>query len=109
MHVGDTFRVLRQGSPITDLDTHEIIGYTEAELGKIEVTEVEANLSKAKIVDGNLSQVGDANGLIARRVERAVAEASQAGAPNAGENVAHRYLVPRPNTWLKTEPSKKAS
>jgi hypothetical protein len=71
MHVGDTFRLIRQGNPITDTDTHEIIGYSEQDLGRISVTEVEPRLSKATLVSGTLSQIGDAHGLVARRTDTA--------------------------------------
>ena len=66
IHVGDKFRVLRQGTPIEDSDTHEILGYSEKEIGKIVVTEVDAKLSKARLVDGSSAQVADAKSLVAR-------------------------------------------
>lgn len=95
IHVGDEFRVLRQGSPILDTDTHEVIGYSEKELGKIVVTEVETKLSKAKLADGTTVQIADANGLIARPVDQsanALAGATEKNS-NSSEN---RAAVPKP-------------
>ena len=90
VHVGDEFRVFRQGSPILDTDTHEVIGYAEKELGKIVVTEVEPKLSKAKLADGATVQIADANGLIARRLDRRAGELAAAPgmASNSGSAVA---------------------
>ena len=82
VRIGDTFRVLRQGAPILDSDTHEVLGTSETEVGRVVVTEVEPKLSKATLVSGNLAQIGEAQGLIARRTEGTPTSES-AGTPTA--------------------------
>lgn len=96
IHVGDKFRVLRQGTPIEDSDTHEILGYSEKEIGKIVVTEVDAKLSKASLVDGTSAQVTDAKSLVARAIESSKDDAAAGkGAKSASGD--------RPKTTGKTK------
>jgi len=57
--------VFKQGSPILDSDTHEVIGYSEKELGQIVVTEVEPKLSKAS------SQMDHGSDCRCKRINRA--------------------------------------
>jgi TolB-like protein len=97
IHVGDKFRVLRQGTPIEDSDTHEILGYSEKEIGKIVVTEVDSKLSKARLVDGSTVQVTDAKGLVARAdgtskdadSDGKGAKSESGGRPKAGGKAKH--------------------
>ena len=86
IHVGDQFRVLKEGSPILDSDTHEVIGHSEKEVGKIVVTEVESKLSKAKLADGSSVQISDAKGLIARPIEQSVITAAGSSEANSNGN-----------------------
>ena len=52
---GDRFRVLREGDAITDPDTGERLGATEAPVGVIEVVEtMRAKLSRARLVEGDV-------------------------------------------------------
>lgn len=68
--VGDQFRVLKQGTPIRDTDTGELLGYAEREVALVVVTEVQARLSKASTIGGApLLSVADTKQLVARRVE----------------------------------------
>jgi hypothetical protein len=104
IHVGDEFRVLKQGSPILDSDTHEVIGYSEKELGQIVVTEVEPKLSKARLADGTTVQIADANGLIARPVDQSAN--AQAGSTEKNSNSSQNSAAvakPKPKAGSKPD------
>jgi len=58
--VGDTFEVYRQGEPIKDPDTGEILGADEEMIGSIKVTLVKGkSLAEATIVSGSGFRPGD--------------------------------------------------
>lgn len=90
IHVGDEFRVLRQGEPIVDSDTHEILGYSEKEIGTIVVTEVESKLSKARLANGTATQIVDASHLVARPIEKVRAAAGEVSSVPTGSGTARR-------------------
>ncbi len=53
IEVGQYYLVLNQGETITDVDTGELLGGAEIQVGMIEVTSVSAKLSTAKIISGD--------------------------------------------------------
>lgn len=61
--VGDTFNVYALGQELIDPDTKESLGREEVKVGRVQVTEVDPNFSKAKI----LEDTGIAKGAILRR------------------------------------------
>lgn len=77
--VGDQFRVLKQGAPIRDTDTGELLGYAEKEVALVVVNEVQARLSKASVMNGApLSPIDNAKQLIARRIDVSKSEETTA-------------------------------
>ncbi len=50
LKVGSKLRVVTQGEELRDPDTNTVIGHEETELATIEVVEVQAKLSKAKVL-----------------------------------------------------------
>jgi hypothetical protein len=99
IHVGDEFRVLRQGEPIVDSDTHEILGYSEKEIGKIVVTEVESKLSKAQLADGASSQIVDASHLVARLFKKTEPARTSSSVPAGNKSTTphHKHLAGTPS------------
>lgn len=63
VEVGDIFNVFATGKPLVDPDTGEVLGYQEANVGKVQVTEVDPKFSKAKIIE----DTGIDTGAILRR------------------------------------------
>ncbi len=57
IEVGQYYLVLKQGEAITDVDTGELLGGAEIQVGMIEVMSVARKLSKAKIISG-AGQIG---------------------------------------------------
>lgn len=57
IEVGQYYLVLNQGEAITDVDTGELLGGAEIQVGMIEVMSVARKLSKAKIISG-AGQIG---------------------------------------------------
>jgi curli biogenesis system outer membrane secretion channel CsgG len=58
--VGDTFTVYALGEEIIDPDTGESLGAEETEVGKVEVVEVKAKYSKARVTSGSGMTAGSA-------------------------------------------------
>ena len=58
--VGDTFTVYALGEEIIDPDTGESLGAEESEVGKVEVIEVKAKYSKARVTSGSGMTAGSA-------------------------------------------------
>ncbi|SHE22158.1 CsgG/HfaB family protein [methanotrophic endosymbiont of Bathymodiolus puteoserpentis (Logatchev)] len=52
IEVGQYYLVLKQGEAITDVDTGELLGGAEIQVGMIEVMSVATKLSRAKIISG---------------------------------------------------------
>jgi len=52
IEVGQYYLVLKQGETITDIDTGELLGGADIQVGMIEVTSVSTKLSTAKIISG---------------------------------------------------------
>ena len=60
IEVGNQCLVMHQGEAIVDVDTGELLGGSEEQVGLIEVTSVEGKFSKAKIISGAMRiQYGD--------------------------------------------------
>lgn len=52
IEVGETLNVFKPGETLTDPDTKENLGYHEARVGRIKITQVDEKTSAAEIVDG---------------------------------------------------------
>jgi curli biogenesis system outer membrane secretion channel CsgG len=72
IHAGEHFRLMAEGQELFDPYTHESLGKTEKELGVIEVTDVSARMSTARLISGDLPAAGVTTVL---RPEKRVAEA----------------------------------
>lgn len=55
--LGDTFEVVRQGAPLVDPDTREVLGHREQVLALIRITGQDERLSRARLVDPSEAQL----------------------------------------------------
>lgn len=96
LQVGDMFRVLRRGRPLTDPDTHEVVGYDEREIAQIVVSEVNDHVSKARLSSGANIANGNVSDLVARPVgpENGAASSSAAAAPTARTKTVKKRATP---------------
>jgi curli biogenesis system outer membrane secretion channel CsgG len=81
--LGQRFAVMQLGAELKDPDTKESLGRKETEVGLVEITRVDPNLSYAKLVSGKITK---GTSMILRK-PAALADASGAGAaaaPNPG-------------------------
>lgn len=69
IHVGNHFRVMKQGQPLKDPDTGEVIGATENEVARITVSEVDPKVSKAVLAGNGAVPALNGNKMIARPYE----------------------------------------
>ena len=95
MHAGQHFRLMAEGQELFDPYTHESLGKTEKQFGVIEVTDVSARMSNARLISGDLPAAGVPTVL---RPEKQVVEAKAAPAKR---HVALRHAVA---TQPQTEP-----
>ena len=56
---GNRFDVMRPGATLIDPDTGRSFGSAESRIGQLEVTTVEANRSRARVVEGGMPRSGD--------------------------------------------------
>lgn len=54
--VGETWAIIRRGTPIKHPDTGDIIGHSEQEIGKVKIVETEDSLSWAEVLSGEPAQ-----------------------------------------------------
>ena len=59
LDAGTVFDVMRPGEELRDPDTGISFGSTETKVAAVEVVSVEANRARAKLVSGDVAQVGD--------------------------------------------------
>lgn len=57
IRVGDRCSVLGEGTELTDPDTGEVLGRTDAEVARVEVISVEAKFCRAKLVGGEAARI----------------------------------------------------
>lgn len=80
--VGQRLALIELGRELTDPDTKESLGRRESQIGAVEITRVDNNVSYAKVVDGKITK---GTTLILRKLDnRAEGRAVTAGSSNPG-------------------------
>jgi hypothetical protein len=64
MRVGERFRIMKEGVELFDPYTHESLGRKEAEIGIVEIENVDDKVSYAKLISGTVS--GEPDSLVLR-------------------------------------------
>ena len=55
LKIGETYNLVKLGKPVNDPYTKESLGRVESKVGRVEISDVQAKTSSAKIIEINLS------------------------------------------------------